>query len=93
MAWDFATEPGQVRDTLTVIFLAFSVLGAAALAVTQTTEAIPGLGWLAGLVPLVLLGHLVGRRGFERLSGGRYELALTLTLVAAALAGLVTVVV
>ncbi len=86
-------EPGQIRDTLTVIFFAFSVLGAAALAVTQTTEAIPGTGWVAGLVPLVLLGHLAGRRGFARLSGGRYELALTLTLVAAALAGLLTVVV
>lgn len=86
-------EPVQVRDTLTVIFFTFSVLGVAALAVTQTTEAIPGAGWVAGLVPLVLLGHLAGRRGFARLSSGRYELALTLTLVAAAVVGLVTVVV
>jgi uncharacterized membrane protein YfcA len=86
-------EPAVVRDTLTVIFLAFSILGALALAVTQTTEAIPGAGWVAGLLPLVLLGHLLGRRGFVRLAGGRrYELALTVTLVAAALAGLVTVV-
>lgn len=85
-------EPAQVRDTLTVIFLTFSVLGAAALAVTQTADAIPGAAWVAGLAPLVLLGHLAGRRGFARLAGGGYELALTLTLVAAALAGLLTVV-
>lgn len=85
--------PEQVRDTLTVIFFCFSVLGAAALAATQTEEAVPGAGWVAGLVPLVFVGHLAGRRGFARLADGRYELALTLTLVAAALAGLLTVVV
>lgn len=84
-------EPVQVRDTLTVIFFAFSILGAAALAVTQTSGAIPGAGWVAGLVPLVFLGHLAGRRGFARLAGGRYELVLTLTLIAAAVAGLASV--
>ena len=84
-------RPAQVRDTLTVLFLAFSVLGALALAVTRTTEAIPGVGWVAALVPLVLIGQLAGRRGFARLERGRYELALTLTLVGAALAGLATV--
>jgi len=85
-------RPGQVRDTLTVLFLAFSVLGAGALAVTGTSEAIPRAGWVAALVPLVLAGQLAGRRGFARLEHGRYELALTLTLVGAALAGLATVV-
>ncbi|MDP9385550.1 MAG: hypothetical protein M3P50_10005, partial [Actinomycetota bacterium] len=85
-------RPAEVRDTLTVLFLAFSVLGAAALAVTGTAEAIPGAGWVAALVPLVFIGHLAGRRGFARLERGRYELALTCTLVAAAVGGLATVV-
>lgn len=85
-------RPAQARDTLTVLFLAFSVLGAGALAVTRTAEAVPGAGWVAALVPLVLAGHLAGRRGFARLERGRYELALTLTLLAAALGGLLTVV-
>jgi uncharacterized membrane protein YfcA len=82
--------PIQVRDTLTVVFLAFSFLGAAALAVTQTSEAIPSWGWVAGLVPLVFAGHRAGRKGFARLSAGRYELALTLVLVASAMTGLAT---
>jgi len=87
-------EPVQTRDTLTVVFFCFGVLGIVALAATGTTEAIPGAGWVLGLVPLVALGHLAGRRGFARLvAGGSHELALTVTLVAAALGGLLAVVI
>lgn len=84
--------PAQMRDTLSVTFLAFTFLGVAALAVTGTREAIPGLGWLAAMVPLVAIGHLAGRRGFARLEAGRYELAVTVALLGAAAAGLLTVV-
>ena len=42
------------------------------------------------LVPAVLAGHLVGRRAFARLSeGGRYEVVLTVVLLAAAIVGLI----
>jgi uncharacterized protein len=84
-------RPEQVRDTLGVIFLSFSFLGIAALAVTGTTEAIPEAGVVAATVPLVLLGHLAGRRVFARLPARRYELVLTLTLVATVVSGLLLV--
>jgi len=85
--------PAASRDTMTVVFLAFSFLGIAALAVTGTREAVPS-GWaLAACVPLVALGHLAGRRGFARLAHdvARYELALTAVLLLSAIGGLLTV--
>lgn len=84
-------RPEQVRDTLSVVFLCFSFLGIATLAATGTTEAVPDAVVVAETVPLVLVGHLAGRRGFARLPARRYELVLTVTLVIAVLAGLATV--
>jgi hypothetical protein len=46
---------------------------------------------VAATVPLVLLGHLAGRRVFARLPARRYELVLTLTLVATVVSGLLLV--
>lgn len=85
-------RPAETRDTLTVIFLVHSLIGGLALAVTRTSGAIPEAVALAVLVPLVAVGHATGRRLFARLDAERYELALTVTLVGAALAGLATVV-
>jgi len=84
--------PGETRDTLTAIFLAFSVLGMVVLAATGTREAVPGLGWVLATVPLVALGHLAGRRVFARLSPAAHVRALTLTLLASVVTGLATVV-
>jgi uncharacterized membrane protein YfcA len=88
-----AASPGATRDTMTVIFVAFSFIGGAALVVTGTREAIPEAAALAAGVPLVLAGHLAGRRGFARLSRSprRYELALTVVLLLSAVGGLLTV--
>ena len=86
-------DPERVRDTLTVCQLGLSVIGAAALVGTGTTEAVPGAGVVAALVPLVLLAHLAGRRVFARLAqSGHYEPVLNATLVAAVATGLVTAV-
>jgi hypothetical protein len=80
-----------VRDTLTVCFLGLAALGGIALAVTGT-PALPAAGLVLGLVPAVLVAHLVGRRLFARLAaGGRYENVLNLLLAVAAVAGLVGV--
>ena len=86
-------SPVAFRDTMTVVFTAFSFVGLAALAITGTREAIPSAAALAACVPLVLVGHLAGRRGFRRLAGRpeRYELALTVVLLLSAVGGLVTV--
>ncbi len=83
--------PTQVRDSLTLIFLGFGVLGLAVLAVSGTEEAVPDPVWVAATVPLILAGHLAGRRVFARLAPERYDRVLTLTLAATALAGLLAV--
>jgi uncharacterized protein len=81
--------PQQVRDTLTVCFLGLAPVGAFALFATGAPD-LPDGTLLLGLLPAVLAGHLVGRRGFARLSqGGRYELVLTVVLLAAVLVGLI----
>jgi uncharacterized membrane protein YfcA len=83
-------EPGEVRDTLTLCFLALSPLGAAALLATGTTRAIPGLTLLLTLLPVTVAGHIAGRRVFARLAaGGRYERVLTGALLASLAMGLI----
>ncbi|MEA2125968.1 MAG: uncharacterized protein QOI80_2750, partial [Solirubrobacteraceae bacterium] len=79
--------PTQVRDTLTTIFVAQSVLGIAALAVTGT-DGVPGPGLLL-FAAVALAGQVAGRPLFGRLSGGGYEGVLTAVLVASAAIGLV----
>jgi uncharacterized membrane protein YfcA len=82
--------PVQTRDTLTVTFVGFSVLGMAALALSGTEDAIPHADALAALVPAVVVGHLAGRPVFARIAEHRYEPVLTAVLIATALAGLAT---
>src|SRR4051812_3326749 len=80
--------PEQVRDTLTVCFVALAAIGAGALIATGDPE-LPDATLTAALVPAVAAGHLVGRRGFARLSqGGRYEPVMTSVLVVAVVVGL-----
>jgi hypothetical protein len=66
------------------------VLAIAALAVTGTDGAVPHAAALAALIPLAAAGQLLGRPLFARLSAGRYELALTITLLISATVGLVS---
>jgi uncharacterized membrane protein YfcA len=81
--------PEQVRDTLTACFVVLAAIGAGALFATGDPE-LPDATLTAALVPAVLAGHLVGRRGFARLSeGGRYESVVTGVLVVAVLVGLI----
>jgi uncharacterized membrane protein YfcA len=81
--------PEQVRDTLTVCFVALAAIGAGALFATGDPE-LPDATLTAALVPAVLAAHLVGRRGFARLSeGGRYEPVMTGVLAVAAVVGLI----
>jgi hypothetical protein len=90
---DRGASPAVVRDTMTVCFLGLAVLGGIALAVTGT-PALPDAGLVLGLIPAVLVAHLVGRRLFARLAaGGSYEAVLNVLLAVAALAGLVGVLV
>lgn len=81
--------PVQTRDTLTVTFIGFALLGAAALAIGGT-DWVPHPAALAALVPAVVIGHLAGRPIFSRIEGHHYEPVLTGVLIATALAGLAT---
>jgi uncharacterized protein len=81
--------PVQVRDTLTACFIGLAAVGAFALFATGDPD-LPDGALVLGLLPAVLAAHLVGRRGFARLAhGGRYELVLTVVLLAAVLVGLI----
>ena len=82
-------SPVQTRDTLTVTFIGFALLGAAALALGGE-DWLPSPAAVAALVPAVVVGHLAGRPVFARLAEHNYEPVLTAVLVATALAGLAT---
>jgi uncharacterized protein len=81
--------PVQTRDTLTVTFIGFALLGAAALAIGGE-DWLPSPAAVAALVPAVVIGHLAGRPVFARLAEHSYEPVLTAVLIATALAGLAT---
>jgi len=86
-------EPVPLRDTLTVMQLGLSVIGAVAIAVTGTHGAVPSGGLIAVFVPLVLVAQIAGRPLFALLARhGGYEPVLNATLVVAVAAGLVTAV-
>jgi uncharacterized membrane protein YfcA len=81
--------PVETRDTLTVTFIGFALLGVAALALGGR-DWVPDGAALAALVPAVVVGHLAGRPVFARIAEHRYEPVLTAVLIATALAGLAT---
>jgi uncharacterized membrane protein YfcA len=81
-------EPARIRDTLTTLFLLYTVLSAAVLVAAGVDRAIPEGTTLLALVPLVVAGHLAGRPAFAHLARGRYEDVLTAVLVVSALTGL-----
>jgi uncharacterized membrane protein YfcA len=82
--------PVQTRDTLTVTFIGFGLLGAAALAIGAGADAVPDAAALAALAPAAAIGHVLGRPVFARIADDRYEPVLTAVLIATALAGLLT---
>ncbi len=82
--------PVRVRDTLTTVFIAQSVLGLAALAVTKT-EGRPDAIVLV-FAGAAFAGQLSGRPLFGRLAEHGYERALTAVLVLSATIGLVAAV-
>ena len=85
--------PSTVRDTLLASFIGFAPVTAVALALTRTGDAIPPWWSIAVFVPLTAVGGLVGQRGFAHLAASRrrYERALTAVLLAAVVAGLLSV--
>jgi uncharacterized membrane protein YfcA len=84
--------PHVVRDTLTMSFVGFAPAAIAALALTGTSDAVPGAAWVAALVPLTAAGQLAGRPIFARIAAARsYERVLTVVLLVTVAAGLLGV--
>ena len=83
--------PVQMRDTMPVCFLGLSVIGVAALLITGTSGAVPDGLLVAVLVPVVAIAHVAGRPLFHTLTrSGNYEQVVTVILLVAVAAGLVT---
>ncbi|MBE2320129.1 TSUP family transporter [Solirubrobacter sp. CPCC 204708] len=81
--------PEQVRDTLTVCFIGLAALGAFAL-VSSGDIVAPDGALVLGLLPAVVVAHLIGRRGFTRLAASpHYERVLTGVMLVAVVVGLI----
>lgn len=79
--------PAQMRDTLSVLFVAFGLVGLAALATGDGELALPGTAIALAFAAAAALGHLAGRPLFARLEPGRYEQAVAALLLASVTAG------
>jgi uncharacterized membrane protein YfcA len=85
-------RPHVVRDTLTASFVGLAIIGALALALTGTRDAVPDAAWIAGLVPLTAAGQLAGRPLFARIAtANSYERVLTAVLLVTVAVGLISV--
>ncbi|MDQ3992150.1 MAG: sulfite exporter TauE/SafE family protein [Actinomycetota bacterium] len=79
--------PARMRDTLSVTFIGFALVGLAALAVGDPDVAPPD-----GIVAVVMLtaaagGHVAGRPLFARLAAGRYDQVVTGLLIVSVVTG------
>jgi hypothetical protein len=80
--------PGQLRDSLSAMFLAIGLIALLALApVLGNAHLHPTVLLLA--LGAVLAGHAVGSRAFTRLNPARFEPLLLLVVAAAGVASLV----
>jgi uncharacterized protein len=86
-----ALTPAELRDTLPLCFLGFSVVGALALVATRTHGAVPDATLVAILVPVVAVSHVAGRPLFATLErSGSYERVVTTLLLVSLAVGLAT---
>jgi uncharacterized membrane protein YfcA len=77
-------QPAAVRDTVSAAFLMLDVAGiGVVLAVVGAHRAFAEAVWLPALIPVVLVGHLVGSWVFRRLPAHRYDQVLLLAVAAA----------
>lgn len=81
--------PAALRASLNACFLALSTAGTLAIVlVVGADRSLASAPLLAVLVPLLVLGYLLGRRAFRRLEGGGFEGALSAVVLAAGVASL-----
>ncbi|HEU4977838.1 MAG TPA: TSUP family transporter [Solirubrobacteraceae bacterium] len=83
-----ARSTAEIRDSLSAAFLVLNVLGIAAVVLLGGSGRAVGFVALAVLLPLVALGHALGRRVFVRLDPRRFRAAGLVLVAAAGLASL-----
>jgi uncharacterized protein len=66
-------EPHVIRDVVSVIFFALDIVGIAVLFAVGGPDSTDRLGWVLWLLPVVVVGHVVGRQVFLRLPARHYE--------------------
>ena len=83
------SSPAQLRDSVAAASLALNAVGAVTLALVVGREQSLDLGTIAVLVPLVVIGHLVGKRLFESTRPEHFRAAGLALVVAAGAASIV----
>lgn len=79
----------HVRDTLSVLFVAFGVIGLAAIALGAPDLALAQTDVVAALAAAAAAGHVAGRPLFARLASGRYEQTVAALLLVSVVTGAV----
>jgi uncharacterized membrane protein YfcA len=77
----------RMRDTLSVLFASFNLIGLVAIAASQSELALPRAGVVAMLGAAALAGHLTGRPLFARLAAGHYDQAVAGLLLVSVVTG------
>ena len=65
--------PAAIRDAVTVIFFAVDIVGIAVLIAIAGTGSFTDASWIPVLIPVAVIGQVVGRQLFLRLPPDRYE--------------------
>jgi uncharacterized membrane protein YfcA len=79
----------QMRDTLSVLFVSFGVVGVGALVVGQAEFTLPRAELSVGLAAATAAGHVAGRPLFARLAAGHYDFAVGALLFVSVVTGAV----
>ena len=77
--------PAEIRDAVTVIFFAVDIIGIVALIAIAGTSSLDDAGWIPVLVPVAVVGQIVGRQLFLSSPGSDEPIVLGSAFVAAVL--------
>ena len=78
-----------MRDTLSVLFIGFALIGLLSLAVGDADVVLPDGAVAAALPIAAAAGHVAGRPLFARLAEGHYEQVVTVLLLVSVVTGAV----
>jgi hypothetical protein len=79
----------QLRDTLSVLFIAFAAIGLVALGVGETDAVLPDAAVVGAFAGAATVGHVSGRPLFAHLAERQYDRVVTVLLIVSVIAGAV----